>query len=47
MANNKVTTYEKLTEELKYLTEEEQAKFDYSWETLEKTIRETIDPLLY
>lgn len=28
------------------LTEEEQAKFDYSWETLEKTIRETIDPLL-
>lgn len=28
------------------LTEEEQTKFDYSWETLEKTIRETIDPLL-
>ncbi len=28
------------------LTEEEQAKFDYSWDTLEKTIKETIDPLL-
>jgi len=36
MANNKVTTYEKLTDELKYLTEEEQAEIDkayrYSYE---------------
>ena len=28
------------------LTEEEQSKFDASCETLEKTIREVIDPIL-
>ena len=28
------------------LTQEEQNKLDYSWETLEKTIKETIDPIL-